>query len=169
MMWGLALSALAGLISALSTAVLQPSWSLLVLLLGRGLLGLGEPGHHLGPGLGRYAGRSRALGQRDGLGRHRDVRCPGSRRADRSCPRCALRLCGAVALRSSGAALGPRRHALAKAVQPVGGVRLPFYQVSRLIWLPGVGLSLCALGFGAIAAFATLFFTPKALPMPHWR
>ena len=47
-------------------------------------------------------------------------------------------------------------------MKPVGGARLPFYRVARLIWLPGAGLSLCALGFGAIAAFSTLFFREHA-------
>jgi MFS family permease len=36
--------------------------------------------------------------------------------------------------------------------------------VVRLIWLPGAGLSLSALGFGAIAAFAPLLFEQRAWP-----
>jgi MFS family permease len=55
-----------------------------------------------------------------------------------------------------GAALLVRR------VQPTGGARIPFYRVASLIWLPGAGLSLASLGFGAIAAFATLLFDEEA-------
>jgi predicted MFS family arabinose efflux permease len=43
-------------------------------------------------------------------------------------------------------------------VKPTGGARLAFHHVGRLIWLPGAGLALGALGFGAIAAFSTLLF-----------
>jgi predicted MFS family arabinose efflux permease len=51
---------------------------------------------------------------------------------------------------------------LIRPVQPVGGERLPFYRVASLIWLPGAGLSLSAVGFGAIAAFSTLLFRERA-------
>jgi predicted MFS family arabinose efflux permease len=51
---------------------------------------------------------------------------------------------------------------LVKRAEPVGGTRLPFYQVASLIWFPGLGLALSALGFGAIAAFATLLFKERS-------
>ncbi|PSM31566.1 MFS transporter [Haliangium sp. UPWRP_2] len=159
MMWGLALSALAGLISALSTAVLQPSWSLLVLLLGRGLLGLGESlviTSALAWGV-TLAGRERSGSVMAWVGIAMygalAVGAPIGTALDARFGFVGLSLFAAAAPLSGLAGMP-----LAKAVQPVGGVRLPFYQVSRLIWLPGAGLSLCALGFGAIAAFATLFF-----------
>jgi MFS family permease len=63
---------------------------------------------------------------------------------------------------SIAAALAPLAGLVAaRVVRPVkamGGTRLPFYRVASLIWLPGAGLSLCALGFGALAAFSTLMF-----------
>jgi MFS family permease len=51
-----------------------------------------------------------------------------------------------------------------RTVRPVGGARLPFHRVAALIWLPGAGLALCALGFGAIAAFGTLLFHAHGWP-----
>jgi MFS family permease len=68
-----------------------------------------------------------------------------------------LSLAAALApLAGIGAAL------LVRQVTPFGGTRLPFHHVAKLIWLPGLGLSLCALGFGAIAAFATLLFRERS-------
>jgi predicted MFS family arabinose efflux permease len=54
---------------------------------------------------------------------------------------------------------------MARPVRPVAGTRLPFHRVAALIGLPGAGLALCALGFGAIAAFGTLLF--RAHGWPH--
>ncbi len=63
---------------------------------------------------------------------------------------------------SVGAALAPLVGLLAaygvRPVTPPAGAKLPFVAVVRLLWLPGVGLSLAALGFGAIATFSTLLF-----------
>lgn len=44
------------------------------------------------------------------------------------------------------------------AVAPERGRAAPLRQVLSLIWLPGVGLALTAVGFGAITTFATLLF-----------
>lgn len=156
---GLALSMVAGALYAVSSAVPGPSASLLVLLVGRGLLGVGESLVVTGAlawGVA-LAGRERsgivmawvgiamygalAAGAPFGSMVHTQVGFVG------------LAIVAALApLPGIGAAL------LVRTVTPVGGTRLPFYRVVRLIWLPGIGLSLAALGFGAIAAFSTLFF-----------
>lgn len=47
---------------------------------------------------------------------------------------------------------------------PIVGRRLAFHHVAGMIWRPGVGLSLATLGFGAIAAFATLLFQTRGWP-----
>jgi MFS family permease len=43
-------------------------------------------------------------------------------------------------------------------IKTASGQRLRFGRVLGMIWLPGAGLALSALGFGAIAAFSTLRF-----------
>lgn len=156
---GLALSVLAGVFYAVSAAVADPSTSLVVLLVGRGLLGVGESLVVTGAlawGVA-LAGRERsglvmawvgiamygalALGAPLGAVAHAALGFVG------------LAIVSALApLLGTGAAL------FVRAVTPVGGTRLPFYKVVRLIWLPAAGLSLAAIGFGAIAAFSTLLF-----------
>lgn len=156
---GLALSVVAGAMYALSSVVPNPSASLLVLLVGRGLLGVGESLVVTG---------ALAWG----------VALAGRERSGLVMAWVGIAMYGALAL---GAPLGSVVHSqvgfvgmaivaavapvpgiaaglLVPTVKPVGGTRLPFYRVVRLIWLPAVGLSLAAIGFGAIAAFSTLFF-----------
>jgi predicted MFS family arabinose efflux permease len=67
---------------------------------------------------------------------------------------------------SCAAALAPPSALAVVALAPVapqlpGAVRLPFHRVIGLIWLPGLGLLLSAVGFGAIAAFSTLRFAKE--------
>jgi MFS family permease len=157
---GLAVSALAGTTYALSCAVPNASASLAVLLVGRGLLGLGESLVITGAlaWAVSLAGRERsgivmawvgiamygALAAGAPLGSALDARV------------------GFVGM-SIAAALSPLlgigAALFARPVKPIGGARLPFYRVVKLIVLPGAGLSLCAVGFGAIAAFSTLHFS----------
>ncbi|MGZ3419077.1 MAG: MFS transporter [Polyangiales bacterium] len=162
---GLAVSVFSGAMYALSCAVPNASASLAVLLVGRGLLGLGESLVVTG---------ALAWG----------VSLAGRERSGIVMAWVGIAMYGALA---AGAPLGSALHAhfgfvgmsiaaalaplsgigaalLVRPVSPVGGARLPFYRVVRLIWLPGAGLSLCALGFGAIAAFSTLFFREHAWP-----
>jgi MFS family permease len=164
-LFGLILSVLASSSYAVSAAVPDPYASLAVLLLGRVLLGIGESLVITGAlawGVA-LAGRERsglvmawigiamygALAFGAPLGSALDARV------------------GFVGM-SIVAALAPLSGImgalLARPVKPVGGARLPLHRVARLIWLPGAGLSLCALGFGAIAAFATLHFHERAWP-----
>jgi MFS family permease len=49
----------------------------------------------------------------------------------------------------------------ARPVAAAGGTRLPFVRLLRLIALPGAGLSLGAVGFGAIVAFSALAFAER--------
>lgn len=162
-MRGLAVSALAGGLYMLSTAVADPTTSLVVLLVGRGLLGLGESlviTSALAWGVA-LAGRERSglvmawvgIAMYGALALGAPL---GSALADHA-GFAGMSLAAAIApLVGLGAAV------VARPVKPVGGARLPFYRVASLIWLPGAGLALCALGFGAIAAFATLLFRAQA-------
>lgn len=159
---GLSISSLAGVMYALSWIVPNPSLSLAVLLFGRGLLGLGESLVITGAlawGVA-LAGRERsglvmawvgiamygALAAGAPLGSALDAR---------------FGFLG-MALAAAFAPLpGIAAAFLAPPVKPSGGARLPFYGLIKSIWLPGAGLSLAALGFGAIAAFSTLFFKER--------
>lgn len=162
---GLAVSSLAGVIYAVSWAIPDSSASLVVLLAARGLLGFGESlviTAALAWGVA-LAGRERsgvvmawvgiamygalAVGSPLGSALAANVGFLG------------MSIAAAIApLAGIGAAL------VARSVTPVGGARLPFYRVAALIWLPGVGLAASALGFGAIAAFATLLFGEHGWP-----
>jgi len=156
---GLLVSALAGAMYAASSAVATPSASFTLLLVGRGLLGLGESLVITGAlawGIA-LAGRERsgvvmawvgiamygALAAGAPLGAALDGRFGFT----------GMSVAASVAPLVGLAALGSLRP-----VKPAGGTRLAFHHVGRLIWLPGAGLALGALGFGAIAAFSTLLF-----------
>lgn len=47
------------------------------------------------------------------------------------------------------------------AARGVAGARMPFYRVIGLIWRQGTGLALASIGFGAISAFIALDFQAK--------
>jgi MFS family permease len=162
---GLAVSVLASSLYAVSAAVPHPSASLAVLLLGRGLLGMGESlviTAALAWGVA-LAGRERsglvmawvgiamygALALGAPLGSALDAR---------------VGFVGMSVVAALAPLLGLGAAFVVRPVKPVGGARLPFHRVAKMIGLPGAGLALCALGFGAIAAFATLFFDEHAWP-----
>jgi len=44
---------------------------------------------------------------------------------------------------------------------PAATRRIPFYKVVGAVWLPGLGLALASIGFGAITAFAALLFAAR--------
>ena len=162
---GLAVSVLAGGLYAVSSVVPDASASLAVLLVGRGALGVGESLVVTGAlawGVA-LAGRERsglvmawvgiamygALAAGAPLGAALDTRFGFV----------GMAIAAAFApVPGIGAAL------LVRAVAPIGGARIPFYRVATLIWLPGAGLALCAVGFGAIAAFSTLLFRDHGWP-----
>lgn len=48
-----------------------------------------------------------------------------------------------------------------RAVVPGTARPLPFYQVVRAVWLPGVGLALCGVGFAMMTTFVALLFAER--------
>jgi MFS family permease len=162
---GLMLSALAGAAYALSHAISAPSVALMVLMLGRALLGAGESlvitgALSWGVALaGReHSGIVMALVGVAMYGALAVGAPLGSSLAERFG---FVAMCAAAALSPILALAAIER---ARNVEPVGGVRLPFYHVVKLIALPGAGLALSALSFGAIAAFSTLLFAERSWP-----
>ena len=156
---GLLLSTVAGALYAVSSGIGQSTASLAVLLLGRGLLGMGESLVITGAlawGIS-LAGRERsgvvmawvgiAMYGAMAIGAPLGTELAGSH--------------GFLAMGIAAAlapAIGIGAAVLAQPVAPLGGERLPFYRLAKLIWLPGAGLAASALGFGAIAAFSSLLF-----------
>lgn len=159
---GLALSALAGALYALSSAAPGPASSLAVLLLGRGLLGLGESLVVTGAlawGVA-LAGRERSGVVMAWVG----IAMYGALAAGAPLGVALEGSVGFVGVSLAAAAapvIGVALARITRPVKPLGGTRLPFHRVAALIALPGAALALCALGFGAIAAFATLRFRER--------
>jgi len=159
---GLVLSVSAGAIYALSSALSAPSVSLMVLMLGRALLGAGESLVITGAlswGVA-LAGRERSGVVMAWVG----VAMYGALAFGAPLGSTLANRFGFVAM-CTAAALAPlvglAATRAARNVEPVGGERLPFYRVVGLIALPGSGLMLSALSFGAIAAFSTLRFAEQ--------
>lgn len=162
---GLMLSVLAGATYALSHAISAPSVSLMVLMVGRALLGAGESLVITGAlswGVA-LAGRERSGIVMAWVG----VAMYGALALGAPLGSTLAGRLGFVAM-CVAAALSPVLGLLAvraaRNVEPIGGTRLPFYRVLRLIALPGSGLMLSALSFGAIAAFSTLRFAEESWP-----
>lgn len=156
---GLVVSVLAGALAMVSAQVPHELTSVTVLVLGRGLLGLGESLVITGAlswGVA-LAGRERsglvmawvgiamygALAVGAPLGSSLDAR---------------FGFLGVTAVATLAPLLAVAVLPFTRDVAPTGGARLPFSGVAKALWLPGLGLALAALGFGAIAAFATLRF-----------
>jgi MFS family permease len=160
---GLSLSGAAGAAYALSYAVPSPSASLAVLLAGRVLLGVGESLVVTGAlswGIA-LAGRERSGVVMAWVG----IAMYGALAAGAPLGTWLYARLGFVGM-SCAAALAPLAALAVVGIAPVvrqppGGARLPFRRVIGLIWLPGLGLMLSALGFGAIAAFSTLRFAKE--------
>ena len=156
---GLSLSMLAGSVMALSSVVPHGGASLGVLLLGRALLGLGESlvvTSALGWGVA-LAGRERSGVVMAWVG----IAMYGALAAGSPlgvAAHASQGFVGTALFAAAAPALGLLAVLLVRPVSPVGGTRLPFHRVAGLIWRPGAGLALSALGFGAIAAFSTLRF-----------
>jgi MFS family permease len=162
---GLLLSMLAGGIYAVSHAIAAPSVSLVVLMLGRGLLGAGESLVITGAlswGVA-LAGRERSgiVMSWVGVAMYGALAVGAPLGLTLAGQFGFVAMCMAASL-SPVLALAAIRGA--RNVEPIGGVRLPFYRVVRLIALPGSGLMLSALSFGAIAAFSTLGFAERSWP-----
>ncbi len=162
---GLMLSSLAALTYVASQFVPSGALSLTVLLLGRILLGVGESlviTGCLSWGVA-LAGRERSglVMSWVGIAMYGALAAGAPVGAALAARFGFVGMCVAAALAPmlALAAVG-----FARSVEPLGGARLPFYRVLRLIALPGTGLMLSALSFGAIAAFSTLRFARESWP-----
>jgi predicted MFS family arabinose efflux permease len=164
--YGVYLSVIAGLLCLLSAALsMQPVISLVVLIAGRIVLGIGESLIITG-----------ALSWGIGL--------LGAHRSGKVMAWVGIAIYGAVAC---GAPLGMfiTDHAgIASAfavlvVVPVagwlsilrlqqvpafGGTRIPFYKVMKEVWVAGTGLALGTVGFCCIASFMSLYFAQRGWP-----
>lgn len=156
---GLSISALAGALMAASAIVTHPTASLGVLLAGRGLLGLGESmviTSALSWGVG-LVGRERSGLVMAWVG----IAMYGALAAGApigSLLSARFGFLGVGLVAAAAPLLGLIAAVLTRPIAAIGTARLPFHTVARAIWLPGAGLTLSALGFGAIAAFSTLRF-----------
>ncbi len=156
---GLLVSVAAAGLYAVSAMVAGASESLIVLLLGRAVLGAGESfviTAALAWGVA-LAGRERsglvmawvgiamygALAAGAPLGAALDAH---------------VGFVGVAIAAALAPSLGIGAALVVRPVPPAGGARLSFHHVAALILLPGAGLALCAVGFGAIAAFGMLLF-----------
>lgn len=165
MLAGLLLSAIAGVVLALSGALAGAGASLAVLLAARALLGLGESlvvTGALAYGVA-LAGRERTGVVMAWVG----IAMYGALAAG-SPVAAAVHAEGGFVGVALAAALAPTL-ALVTApwlrhVPPSGGTRLAWHRVLGMIGRAGLGLSLAAVGFGAIAGFATLHFAARGWP-----
>lgn len=162
---GLLVSTMAGVLYALSYAVATPGLALAVLLLGRVLLGLGESlviTSALSWGVA-LAGRERSGVVMSWIG----IAMYGAIAVGAPLGTALTARAGFVGM-SAVAALAPIAGLVAarfaRPVAAASGERIPFYRVVSLIWLPGLGLALAALGFGALAAFSSLLFAERGWP-----
>lgn len=48
-----------------------------------------------------------------------------------------------------------------RAVAPTATRRAPFYKVMGAVWVPGLGLAFCSVGFGVVTAFVALLFAAR--------
>lgn len=156
---GLVVSSFAAILYALSAAIDDSGASLVVLLAGRALLGLGESLVITGAlawGVA-LAGRERSGRVMAWVG----IAMYGALAAGAPLGAALASDVGFLGMATVAALaplLGLFAAGRARPVAPIGGARLPLRRVAGLIALPGAGLALSAIGFGAIASFATLAF-----------
>lgn len=159
---GLVVSAAAGAISALSTVTTHATVSVSVLLIGRALLGLGESlviTSALAWGVA-LAGRERSglVMAWVGIAMYGAIAVGAPFGSAINAGFGFAGLCTAAMMAPLVGTIGTL---LVRPVNPAGGVRIPFAGVIKLILLPGTGLALCAIGFGAIAGFSALAFADR--------
>ncbi len=162
-MVGLVTAAVSGLVYLLSLAfVATPVTSVWLLLGGRVLLALGESlivTGALGWGIGlvgaQHAGKvmawngiamygAYALGAPLGVALNSGWGFTGIAVATIFIPLLALAIVAGV-----------------RAVAPTATRRAPFYKVLGAVWVPGMGLAFCSVGFGVITAFIALLFAAR--------
>lgn len=159
---GLIISAAAGAVSALSTVTTSPAVGLSVLLVGRALLGLGESlviTSALAWGVA-LAGRERSglVMAWVGIAMYGAIAvgAPLGSAIDSGFGFAGLCIAAMVA-----PLVGTIGTIVVRPVNAARGMRIPFTRVIKLIILPGTGLALCAIGFGAIAGFSALAFADR--------
>ena len=164
---GLVASAAAGLLYLLSLRFIHSPWfSVVILLLGRAVLGAGESFIITGAqtwGLAlagaRNAGKvlawmgtamyaAFALGAPVGTALYGAYGFPAIALATALVPLATLLLVTPV-----------------RRVVPTGRAHAPFTTVIAAVWVPGVGLALSSFGFGAMTAFASLLFASRGWPI----
>ncbi|MBC3376400.1 arabinose transporter [Pseudomonas sp. SWRI92] len=162
-MAGLVTAAVSGLIYLLSlTFVAMPVTSVWLLVGGRVLLALGESlivTGALGWGIGlvgpQHAGKvmawngiamygAYALGAPLGVALNTGWGFMGIAMASTFIPLLALAVVAGV-----------------RAVAPTATRRIPFYKMLGVVWVPGMGLALCSVGFGVVTAFIALLFAAR--------
>ncbi|UZE21441.1 arabinose transporter [Pseudomonas sp. B21-056] len=162
-MVGLLMAAVSGLVYLASLAfVAEPILSTWLLLAGRVLLALGESlivTGALGWGMGlvgaRHAGKvmawngiamygAYALGAPVGVALNSGWGFTGIAVAAMFIPLLALAIVSGV-----------------RPVAPTATRRTPFYKVLGTVWVPGLGLALCSVGFGVLTAFIALLFAAR--------
>lgn len=162
-MVGLLMAAVSGLVYLVSLAfVAEPILSTWLLLAGRVLLALGESlivTGALGWGMGlvgaRHAGKvmawngiamygAYALGAPVGVALNSGWGFTGIAVAAMFIPLLALAIVSGV-----------------RPVAPTATRRTPFYKVLGTVWVPGLGLALCSVGFGVLTVFIALLFAAR--------
>jgi MFS family permease len=164
---GLVASAAAGLLYLLSLRFIHSQWfSVVILLLGRAVLGAGESFIITGAqtwglalagerntgkvlawmGTAMYA--AFALGAPVGTALYGAYGFPAIALATALVPLATLLLVTSV-----------------KRVAPTGRAHAPFTTVIGAVWVPGLGLALSSFGFGAMTAFASLLFASRGWPV----
>ena len=160
---GLVMAAASGLVYLASLAfVVEPVMSTWLLLAGRVLLALGESlivTGALGWGIGlvgaRHAGKvmawngiamygAYALGAPVGVALNSGWGFSGIAVAAIFIPLLAMVIVSGV-----------------RPVAPTAARRTPFYDVLGTVWLPGLGLAFCSVGFGVLTAFIALLFATR--------
>lgn len=167
--FGLGLASLAGLLTALSSLIPSPSASLATLLVGRGVLGLGESLVVTGA-----LAWGVALAGREHSGRVMawvGIAMYGAIAAGAplgALLRGQVGFLGTMLVAAAAPLLGLALTRHVNDVAPAAGQRLPFSSVSRAIWLPGMGLALATLSFGSLAAYSVLAFTERGWSHAPW-
>ena len=162
---GLAITAAAGLAYGVSAVAPTSDVSLLVLLAGRALLGLGESLVIVGAlawGVA-LAGRERTGVVMAWIGMAMygalSVGAPVGAALHDVAGLLGVSLAAAVA-----PVVGVAAVRFARRVEPVAGARVPFRSVAAAISVPGLGLALAAFSFASVAAFASLLFVERGWP-----
>ena len=98
---------------------------------------------------------------------HRDVRRLRARRSGRQCPLRQLRLRGDRAGDDPDPTCHPAARAAVALRRAADAIRPAFTRVIGAVWVPGIGMALSSVGFGAITSFISLLFVDQGWT-PVW-